>query len=467
MKRIQHILFLSLMFLLTACGEDRSDEFYALIEDRMWIEEVMREKYLWYDQLPEKKDDDYFTSVESFFKSLLYKGALDGKGDNYSYVEMLDTEEARARAMTLNRTSTYGMEFELLSDPLKKSTRTYARILYVLPDSPADKAGIKRGDWISAIDNQKLNNKNYVQMMTGGNLALSREAIVTAEDGKRTWQVVDTVSVSPSVNMEISPFFIDSIYETNGQRIAYFMYNEFATGPNNNASDFSYDEQMYAIFANIKRQNPDAFILDLRYNPGGYLSCAQTLGSLLAPADKLGETFTKLQFNDKSSPQSMDYPLLPEYADANLNLGKIYILTTRYTASASEAIINGLIPLMGKENVVLIGEKTEGKNVAMTAYQDERFNFILWPVTAFVANGNGEGDYSTGFLPQYELDERSMLEPWYPLGDTQEYYLKNTLSLITEGRLSDEPGAPEEEVQSILSTITTRTPDGCKINYPY
>ena len=69
MKRIQHILFLSLMFLLTACGEDRSDEFYALIEDRMWIEEVMREKYLWYDQLPEKKDDDYFTSVESFFKS--------------------------------------------------------------------------------------------------------------------------------------------------------------------------------------------------------------------------------------------------------------------------------------------------------------------------------------------------------------------------------------------------------------
>ena len=92
--------------------------------------------------------------------------------------------------MTLNRTSTYGMEFELLSDPLKKSTRTYARILYVLPDSPADKAGIKRGDWISAIDNQKLNNKNYVQMMTGGNLALSREAIVTTEDGNRSWQVL-------------------------------------------------------------------------------------------------------------------------------------------------------------------------------------------------------------------------------------------------------------------------------------
>ena len=464
MKYIHHILPLFLMLLITACGEDRTDEFYALIEDRVWIEEVMKEKYLWYDQVPEKKDDDYFSSPESFFKSLLYKKALDGKGDNYSYIEMLDTEDSKARAMTLDRTSTYGMEFEIMTDPLKKSTKTYARILYVLPDSPADKAGMKRGDWISAIDNQKLNTKNYTLMMTGNDIALSREQITTDENGNQQWQSVDTVHVTPSIHMEISPFLIDTVYEVGGKRIAYLMYNEFTTGPSNDASDITYDEQMRNIFAGFKSQNPDEFILDLRYNPGGYLSCAQTLGSMLAPADKLGESFVQLMFNDKTEPQTLKYPLLSEHADVNLNLSKIYILTTRYTASASEAIINGLIPLMGEENVITVGENTEGKNVAMSAYQDERFSFIIWPVVAYVANGNGEGDYQTGFQPKHNLNERGLLAPWHPLGDTQEYFLKNTLSLITEGYMPDAPTNSEEETKSIYSTVSARKSHGTIIN---
>ena len=39
-------------------------------------------------------------------------------------------------------------------------------------------------------------------------------------------------------------------------------------------------------------------------------------------------------------------------------------------------------PYIGTENVVVIGETTVGKNVAMEPYQDERYNFILWPVVA-------------------------------------------------------------------------------------
>lgn len=143
----------------------------------------------------------------------------------------------------------------------------------------------------------------------------------------------------------------------------------------------------------------------------------------------------------------------------------LYILTSQYTASASEAIINGLKPYMGDENVILIGEQTEGKNVAMQSFKDKRFNFILWPVVAYVYNANNEGNYSNGFKPQYELSERNYLGEWYPLGDEREFLLKNTLSLITTGTLPDLPIEQNQtEVQSVCSSINYTKLNGSRIH---
>ena len=102
------------------------------------------------------------------------------------------------------------------------------------------------------------------------------------------------------------------------------------------------------------------------------------------------------------NPPIIRYPFDTQYADANLNLNKIYILTGSQTASASEAVINGLIPYMGAENVILIGTKTEGKNVAMSSFKNETHGLTLWPVIAYVSNANNEGEYSEGFEPTYK-----------------------------------------------------------------
>ena len=89
MKHIFTIVGIALTLLLTSCGEDRTGEFYALIEDRMWIEEVMRENYLWAEDMPViEKEDDYFQEPTTFFKNMLSKNALNGKGDKYSYMEI-------------------------------------------------------------------------------------------------------------------------------------------------------------------------------------------------------------------------------------------------------------------------------------------------------------------------------------------------------------------------------------------
>ena len=180
---------------------------------------------------------------------------------------------------------------------------------------------------------------------------------------------------------------------------------------------------------------------------------------MLAPATALGKDFINLTRNALADPQVLSYPLNPEYADANLNLDKVYILTGKLTASASEALINGLIPYLGESQVVLVGEKTAGKPVAMSAFKNETYGLTLWPVVAYVSNDNNEGDYVNGFEPQYPLNERNLLT-WYPLGNTEEYLLKNTLALITTGHMPDLIPEESEEVQAIYNSITGTHPKG-------
>ena len=453
MKYLQYTLFALFLMLLTSCGEDRTGEFYALIEDRMWIEEVMRENYLWAEDMPViEKEEDYIQEPATFFKNMLSKNAMDGKGDKYSYMEETKVEnKEETRASTLERTSTYGMEFVLTSDPTGTTAHTFARVLYVLNDSPAQKAGIERGDWISAINEERITSDNYPKLMQGGALSLTRSQIINTENGLG-WQVRDVLNMGASVAMEINPFLVNTVLEIEGKKIAYLVYNEFATGPKNEGTESVYNEQMKQIFAQFKAQSPDAFILDLRYNNGGFLQCAQALGSLLAPSTAMGKDFVNLTFNAKANPPIIRYPFDTQYANANLNLNKIYILTGSQTASASEAVINGLIPYMGAENVILIGTKTEGKNVAMSSFKNETHGLTLWPVIAYVSNANNEGEYSEGFEPTYKLDENTISQ-WYPLGNPEEYLLKNTISLITKGTLSDESTPENGESKTIRSSI--------------
>ena len=71
---------------MASCGEDRSGEYYALIGENVWIEQIMKEHYLWYDSIPAIKETDYFAEPEDFLQKLVYTKAQNGKGDPYSYI---------------------------------------------------------------------------------------------------------------------------------------------------------------------------------------------------------------------------------------------------------------------------------------------------------------------------------------------------------------------------------------------
>ena len=450
-KFILYIFILSTLSLLTSCGEDRSHEYYELTSGNRWIDEVLEKYYLWNDNLGSVTEKDYFKTEETYLKQRLYTKALNGKGDSFSYIERKDDVTTR---VNVNNESSYGFDFEVLTDPLGTTTHLFARILYVMPNSPASEAGLERGDWISAIDGNQLTVNNYTALVQGEGITLTRSEVTTAEDNVEVWSETDDVTLSASRYVEMNPFFLDTILTVDSKKIAYLVYNQFNTGPTDNATETAYSKQMQEIFARFKAQAPDELILDLRYNTGGYLTCAFELSSLLAPSSALGQTFCQLKGNGSTYVDDKTFSFDSQAPTNNLNISRLYVLTSIYTASASEVVINCLRPYFGADNVILVGENTFGKPVGMEPYDDDIHDFIVWPVTAYILNADGEADYVEGFSPDYAVDERGIVSHLYPLGDTREALLNKTLSLITGSTTNEQQrGAYKPSPKIIQSSL--------------
>lgn len=384
-----------------------------------WIDGVMRDKYLWYNDIPEKNNLDYSSNPTLFFQSLLSEQERGDKTGYYSTIEKTTTSARSINSITLS----YGMEYILYRLP---DTQYYvARILYVLPNSPAEEAGIKRGDWIIASNGTPITADNYNQLLSSGTNAILSTMVY--DDADDEFIEGDDISITASRSIENNPIFLDTVYTRGSEKIGYLVYNSFVTGKNG-YNDKGYLSEMVKCFERFKAQNVNQFILDLRYNSGGYVDCSQWLGTELAPASVLDKTFAYTMANDKQSKQKEILPFITQAKSGNLDLSDLYVLTSSWTASASETIINSLKAYM---NVTLIGTKTEGKNVGGTIYENTQLGYTITPITFKVYNVLDKSDFDNGFVPEYIIDETGSMERFYDLGDTREELLSKAISLIT------------------------------------
>lgn len=408
------------LLFFTSCEKDTSlDKTPDKVNE--WIYDTMKKNYLWADELPAYKETD--VKPADFFNSLL--SDKDGKHDanrNYFYSTIEEDLSTKSGSIT----TSYGLN--PLYYPVQ-GNRIIARISYINYNSPAEKAGLKRNEWISHYNGIELTRNNYLDFHNyKGKMKLSIGQ-VEANNFVQTREV----EVEAAEQMEINPIYIDTTFLVKNKKIAYLMYNSFTSGPTGH-EDKTYDNQMQSVFASFAAQNPDEFILDLRYNGGGLLTSAQLLATMLAPQDALGKIFCKLIFNSKSHNNNSSVTLNKDLIGrgANLNLKRLYIITTEWTASSSELIINGLRPYL-KDNLILVGDKTEGKNVGSNEFSDKsNHSWVLHPITCWVTNSEDFHEYSDGFQPNHYVDDAYYLND---LGTTDEYMLSQVLSIIETGSL--------------------------------
>ena len=383
-------LLLGLVFSCFACKKDDGNDKNNKTTNQ-WIESTMRSYYLWYEEIPDKKSLNFNSDPELFFRSLL--APEDGKTKNETryYYSTIKKKKSAATRSNMGEEPTLGFEFQTWI--INRAGYRAVSVLYVLPGSPAEEKGLRRGDWIHKINGANVSNENVSDLLGGKTVVLE---VSDRYDDYHT----HSVELIPTM-VEDDPIFLTKTFQdesTGNKKVGYMVYNHFTSGPDGD-KDETYDNELRQRFEAFKAEGVEEFVLDLRYNSGGLVTSAQLLGELLAPESAFGKIFCYLQYNDILS-KTVTYNL--ERTEQNLNLPRLFVLTTNRTASASEAVVNGLRPYY---NVYLLGEQTEGKNVGSITLTNDKYDYELHPIVCRIFNAQDQSEYKNGFPSDWEPND--------------------------------------------------------------
>ena len=399
------------------------------------VDQYLREMYLWNDEY-KTLDLDFTKGYEDFFYNALgsmttntldKRPAEDGlRYTLFSYIEKREPVSTPRNTKLVFKEPAYSFGITgmtVISIGTQNDYTTYFCIQGVYPDSPADIAGIKRGSMINSINGEKINNGNienyyYSLLYPSGAFSLNlREDII--ESGSTTGtKEINIVSKA----MYCNPIIAQKVIEKDGHNIGYLVYSGFDAG---------FDQELFDTFKGFKSKNVTDLIIDLRYNGGGHTLSANLMATCIAGAVAQGKVFTTLRYNkermeklnNKREEELFAYTnyvnLGASLSAGSLGLTRVYCLVGNGTASASELVINSLRGI--DIEVILIGEKTTGKNVGME-YEDVTIRnntYRVVPITFQSYNAKGYGDYENGFTPEPGL----IIDETNPFNESGRFYI--------------------------------------------
>lgn len=391
MKVYRSLLYTLLLTLLSCNSEDsflpndiivnNDNENNQYIAHNRWTYEMMSKHYFWNKDIADSLSLDFSISPKSFFDNLL------SKEDRFSWCEINENYNGEDLGFQYQTYEVHGSKVN--------------RVLYVTSDFLIEK-GLKRGDYFIIKDDYievgYLNNENFISTNK-----------ININEITRGRNLAPTVS-------------LDSIYTINEKRIGYFIYDQFESSTD-----------VAQITIRLKNLGIDELILDLRYNPGGYVSTSKYLASMLAPKESLGKLYQLQRYNDIQTKEKMDNGesgvdsvFLDKgfiTIDRNLDLKRLVVLTTKNTASASESLIIGLRPYM---DVVTIGTTSCGKDVGSYTIADNRYKYQLQPITFRYYNALNDSTPTTGIIPDLEVADDLNHER----GDVNEALLKTAINYL-------------------------------------
>jgi len=370
-------------------------------EVNKWIWQNMSQLYYWNNTIAAKYYTNYI-APKDYFKSLMVAE------DKWSYI----TDDFGALEADLD-----GEPVSMGYDPSFYYYGTGNNVLiavnFVYPNSPADKAGLKRGDIIVAINGQRINDENYYDLYNA-----ETQVIVLGE-------VIDDAVMPSNTTMNLEARVVDAnpvlanrvfdVIENDGTvtRIGYLAFMQFTAG-----SDNKYIASLENAFDNFAAKGVKKLIVDLRYNSGGAINVAQTLASMIVPQENLlnGDLFVTLNYNsfvtEYYTRHYGDDVFKYRFEDNghNANISDVYFMVTRNSASASELTIIGLQPYM---NTTIIGTNTYGKYTGSIVVQgeDDYDNWGIMPIVLKYKNANGFTDFVDGLTPDFVVTEN------HPTGD--------------------------------------------------
>ena len=371
-------------------------------DENNWLRSWSHDTYLWYDEI-EDVDPACCDTPTYFALMRTFELAPSEKlKDRFHFTQ--NTAEYRARVSTGAVGAGYGASFAVLAPRPPREIR----VRYTEPNSPATQAGVDlaRGAEMLEVDGVDVVNgptQADVDVINAGlwprNLNETHQFRVRDLDG------TERSITMTSANITTTPVQHDRIIETDTGPVGYVLFRTFGVQ--------SAEAQLVDAFTTFENAGVSDLILDLRYNGGGFIIIANQLSYMIAGDNARGRVFNASQFNDKyrifnpitgarlepdrfrtttigwTTPQA-GIPL------PTLDLERVFVLSSDWTCSASELVVNALRGI--DVEVILVGETTCGKPYGF--YSTDNCGTTYSTVQIRAVNAKDFGDYPDGFSPE-------------------------------------------------------------------
>lgn len=295
-----------------------------------------------------------------------------------------------------------GIEFSILDDTIM--------VANVIKDGPASKVGILPGDRIIKVDTSNvagigIKNEQVFKLLRG---AAGTKVLVQLfrPDGKR--------KISYSISRGQIPIYsIDAALMLNNQT-GYIKIERFAA---------STHQEFLEALEKLQTQQLKNLILDLRSNPGGYLSAATEIADEFLDDKKLivyteGRTQRRVEYRAENP--------------GNYENGKLIVLIDEGSASASE-IVSGA--LQDWDRGVVLGRRSFGKGLVQEPFKLNDGSAIRLTVSRYYTPAGRciQKDYTNG-LAAYEHEISNRYEDGEVSDETKLTIKDSTTYKTTNGR---------------------------------
>lgn len=228
-----------------------------------------------------------------------------------------------------------GVEFNILNDTIT--------VVAAIPGGPSAELGIQSGDRIIQVDTQRVAGvgitQDEVPKLLRGEKGTKVKVQIYRPEARKTISYTIIRNTIPIYSVDASMMLDDQTGYIRVSRFAANTHEEFSKALNQ-----------------LKLQGLQHLVLDLRGNPGGYLSAATEICDELLDDDKM-IVYTSGRTQPKSEYRASKKGILEK--------GKVVVLIDEQSASASE-IVSGAV--QDWDRGVIVGRRSFGKGLVQEPF---------------------------------------------------------------------------------------------------
>ncbi|MEM6475456.1 MAG: S41 family peptidase [Pseudomonadota bacterium] len=464
MKIARTAISATLAFALVACGNDTAfapptnvaptpsptptPTGCAVSEQIEFGDAVLNEWYLFPDLLDNTVNAANFNDLQAYLDARVAPARAQSVDRGFTFATSIAEENA-----LINSGSSAGFGIRLGYD----TTNNRVFVLEAYENGNGFGAGIDRGTELTAIGTSAANAQTVNSLMASGGPQAVINALGPSNAGiARFLRFVPAGGSATEATVTKSDFSLDPVSDRygavvlndGGKQVAYINLRTFIVG---NAAD-----QLRAAFGDFKAQGITEFVVDFRYNGGGLVSVADTFGDLFGQGRE-GQVWSETVLRpSKSNENSTE---LFQSEPNSIQPTKVAFIGRGGTASASELVINSMIPYLGN-NIALIGDDTFGKPVGQFGFDLAACDLRVRATTFQTNNADGSGEYYTGLASVVPNTCRAADDIFTPFGDPTEASIAAALDFLA-GRSCAAPitTAPGERTAQSVGGRVLLQPD--------